>query len=85
MTKLGDGVAITTSDASEIKASEERYRNLSNFSNSVFESAPYSIIETDADGVIQAMNTAAERLTGYKRADMVGKTRADQPARSDTK
>ena len=69
----GDGVAVTTSDTSEIKASEERYRNLSNFSNSVFENAPYSIIETDPDGVIQAMNAAAERLTGYTRADVVGK------------
>jgi diguanylate cyclase (GGDEF)-like protein/PAS domain S-box-containing protein len=73
VTKLGDGVAVTTSDASEIKASEERYRNLSNFSNSVFESAPYSIIEAYPDGVIQAMNAAAERLTGYTRAEVVGK------------
>ena len=73
VTRLGDGVAIRTSDASEIKASEERYRSLSSFSNSVFENAPFSIIETDLKGVIQAMNTAAERLTGYKRADLVGK------------
>jgi diguanylate cyclase (GGDEF)-like protein/PAS domain S-box-containing protein len=73
VTKLGDGVAVRTSDASEIKASEERYRTLSNFSNSVFENAPFSIIETDAKGVIQAMNAAAERLTGYKRADLIGK------------
>jgi diguanylate cyclase (GGDEF)-like protein/PAS domain S-box-containing protein len=73
VTKLGDGVAIRTSDASDIKASEERYRSLSNFSNSVFENAPFSIIETDLRGVIQAMNAAAERLTGYKRADILGK------------
>ena len=72
VTKLGDGVAVRTSDASEIKASEDRYRTLSNFSNSVFENAPFSIIETDAKGVIQAMNSAAERLTGYKRADLIG-------------
>jgi diguanylate cyclase (GGDEF)-like protein/PAS domain S-box-containing protein len=71
--KLGDGVAITTSDATEIKAREERYQSLSNFSNSVFENAPFSIIETDLKGVIQAMNSAAERLTGYKRGDLVGK------------
>jgi diguanylate cyclase (GGDEF)-like protein/PAS domain S-box-containing protein len=69
--KLADGVAIRTSDSTEIKASEERYKSLSNFSNSVFENAPFSIIETDATGVIRAMNGAAERLTGYKRADMV--------------
>lgn len=71
--KLGDGVAIRTSDATEIKASEERYRSLSNFSNSVFENAPFSIIETNINGVIQAMNSSAERLTGYKRAESVGK------------
>ena len=71
--KLGDGVAIRTSDASDLKASEERYQSLSNFSNSVFENAPFSIIETNTQGVIQAMNSAAERLTGYKRDDMVGK------------
>jgi diguanylate cyclase (GGDEF)-like protein/PAS domain S-box-containing protein len=71
--KLGDGVAIRTSDATELKASEERYQSLSNFSNSVFENAPFSIIETDANGTIKAMNAAAERLTGYKRADIVGK------------
>jgi diguanylate cyclase (GGDEF)-like protein/PAS domain S-box-containing protein len=73
VSKLGDGVAIRTSDASEAKATEERYRSLSNFSNSVFENAPFSIIETDLKGVIQAMNAAAERLTGYKRADVIGK------------
>ncbi|HEY4378948.1 MAG TPA: EAL domain-containing protein [Acidobacteriaceae bacterium] len=71
--RLADGVAVRTSDATELKANEERYQNLSNFSNSVFENAPFSIIESDRSGVIQAMNSAAERLTGYKRADMVGK------------
>jgi PAS domain S-box-containing protein len=71
--KLGDGVAIRTLDATEQKRSEERYRSLSNFSNSVFDNAPFSILEIDNAGVIQAMNAAAERLTGYKRADLIGK------------
>jgi diguanylate cyclase (GGDEF)-like protein len=70
--KLGDGVAVTTSDATEIKANEERYRNLSNFTTSVFETAPFSIIEADLNGVIRAMNGAAEKLTGYKRTELVG-------------
>ena len=71
--KLGDGVAVTTIDATEIKASEERYQSLSNFSNSVFENAPYSIIETDPQGIIQAVNAAAERLTGYSRSEIIGR------------
>src|SRR4029077_8507200 len=70
--KLPDGGAIRTRDATEIKASAKRLQSLSNFSNSVFENAPFSIIETDVTGVIRAMNGAAERLTGYKRADIVG-------------
>ncbi len=73
VTVLGDGLAINVSDVTEIKVGEERYRSLSNFSNSVFENAPFSIIETDAKGLIRAINTATERLTGYKRADLVGK------------
>jgi diguanylate cyclase (GGDEF)-like protein/PAS domain S-box-containing protein len=72
--KLGDGVAVTASDATEIRAQEERYRTLASFSNSVFENAPFSIIETDLKGIIQAMNGAAERLTGYKGAELVGKS-----------
>ena len=71
--KLGDGVAITAIDITEVKANEARYQTLSDFSNSVFENAPYSIIETDSEGTIRAMNSSAERLTGYARADMIGK------------
>ena len=71
--KLGDGVAVRTSDTTELKMTEERYRSLSNFSHSVFENAPYSIIEVNPVGTITAMNAAAERLTGYKRDDVAGK------------
>jgi diguanylate cyclase (GGDEF)-like protein/PAS domain S-box-containing protein len=71
--KLDDGVAVTVSDVTEVKKNEERFRSLSNFSNSVFETAPFSIIETDLNGVIRAMNGAAEKLTGYSHAEMVGK------------
>jgi diguanylate cyclase (GGDEF)-like protein/PAS domain S-box-containing protein len=71
--KLGNGLAITISDITELKNGEERYRSLSNFSNSVFENAPFSIIETDTSGIIQAMNASAEKLTGYKREEIVGK------------
>jgi diguanylate cyclase (GGDEF)-like protein/PAS domain S-box-containing protein len=71
--KLDDGVAVTVSDITKVKNNEDRYRSLTNFSNSVFETAPVSIIETDLDGMIRAMNSAAEKLTGYTRAEVVGK------------
>ena len=71
--RLGDGLAITCSDISESKATEERYAHLAEFTDSVFQSAPFSIVATDTNGLITAMNIAAEKLTGYGREELVGK------------
>ena len=71
--KLGDGLAITFSDISEAKATQERYAHLAEFTDSVFQNAPFSIVATDTHGLITAMNVAAEKLTGYSREELVGK------------
>ena len=71
--KLGDGLAITCSDISASKATQERYEHLVEFTDSVFQNAPFSIVATDTRGLITAMNVAAEKLTGYHREDLVGK------------
>lgn len=71
--KLGDGLAITCSDVSESKANQERYEQLAEFTDSVIQNAPFSIIATDVKGKITAMNVAAEKLTGYAREELVGK------------
>ena len=71
--KLGDGLALTFSDISESKATEERYAQLAEFTDSVFQNAPFSIVATDKNGLISAMNVAAEKLTGYGREELVGK------------
>lgn len=71
--KLGDGLAITCSNISKQKEAQEKYENLVEFTDSVFQNAPFSIIATDTQGTITAMNTAAEKLTGYSREDLVGK------------
>ena len=71
--KLGDGLAITFSDISDAKATQERYAHLAEFTDSVFQNAPFSIVATDPDGMITAMNGAAEKLTGYSREELVGK------------
>jgi diguanylate cyclase (GGDEF)-like protein/PAS domain S-box-containing protein len=71
--KLGDGIAITLSDISTLKATQERYAKLAEFNDSIFQSAPFSIIATDPRGMITAMNLAAERMTGYSREELVGK------------
>ncbi len=70
--KLGDGVALTCSDISAVKAAEASYRQMAEFTNSIFESAPFSMIATNRDGLITAMNEAAEKLSGYRREELVG-------------
>jgi diguanylate cyclase (GGDEF)-like protein/PAS domain S-box-containing protein len=71
--KLGDGLAITCSDISEPKSNQARYTNLAGFADSVFQNAPCSIVATDTNGLITAMNAAAENLSGYPREELVGK------------
>jgi diguanylate cyclase (GGDEF)-like protein/PAS domain S-box-containing protein len=71
--KLGDGLSITFSDISEAKAIQERYAHLAEFTDSVFQNAPFSIVATDTNGLITAMNVSAEKLTGYGREELVGK------------
>ena len=73
VTKLGEGVAMTCCDIGGIKAAQERYKHLLDFTDSVFQNAPFSIIATDPAGRITAMNEAAEKLSGYGREDLVGK------------
>jgi len=71
--KLGDGLAVTCSDISATKATQARYEHLVEFTESVIQNAPFSIIATDVQGTITAMNVAAENLTGYSREELVGK------------
>jgi diguanylate cyclase (GGDEF)-like protein len=71
--KLGDGLAVTCSDISESKATQQRYAHLAKFTDSVFQNAPFSIVATDIHGLITAMNVAAEKLTGYSQEELVGK------------
>jgi PAS domain S-box-containing protein len=42
--------------------------------SAIFNSANFSIIATDEQGIIQLFNTGAERMLGYAAADLVNKT-----------
>ncbi len=81
--KLGDGAAVSTSDITGIKSTQESYARLAEFNNSIFQNAPFSMIATDTRGMIIAMNQAAERMYGYSREELVGK--AQMPVLHDTK
>jgi diguanylate cyclase (GGDEF)-like protein len=71
--KLGDGIAMTSINLSQSKEKERRYAGIANFSETIFESAPFSIIATDPNGVITAMNQAAEKLTQYSRDELISR------------
>ncbi|GAC1632460.1 MAG: hypothetical protein NVS9B10_26990 [Nevskia sp.] len=62
------------SDLTERKRAElavaEAYRRV----HSMIESAPFSIITSDADGIIDGVNAAAERLTQHAAAELIGGT-----------
>lgn len=70
--QLGDGVAISSTDLTEFKAVQDRFQSVSEFSEHIFEQAPFSIIATDGAGMITAMNIEAEQLTGYNSQEMIG-------------
>lgn len=61
------GFAKVTQDLSNRHRLEERFRQ-------VVESAPSAIVLVNSEGVIEMVNTQAERIFGYSRFEMLGKT-----------
>jgi diguanylate cyclase (GGDEF)-like protein/PAS domain S-box-containing protein len=70
--KLGDGVAVTNRDVTEERAHQHQIADLNEFTQSMIENAPFSIIATDPAGTVTAMNPAAESLTFYRKHELVG-------------
>lgn len=64
------GIVIVFRDISERRFMDTRLRQ----SNTVFENAAESIMVTDQDGVITAVNQAFEKITGYTQAEVLGTT-----------
>jgi diguanylate cyclase (GGDEF)-like protein/PAS domain S-box-containing protein len=70
--KLGDGVAVTNRDVTEERARQHEIADLNEFTQSMIENAPFSIIATDPAGTVTAMNPAAESLTFYRKHELIG-------------
>jgi diguanylate cyclase (GGDEF)-like protein/PAS domain S-box-containing protein len=70
--KLGDGVAVTNRDVTEERARQHQIADLNEFTQSMIENAPFSIIATDPSGTVTAMNPAAESLTFYRKHELIG-------------
>jgi diguanylate cyclase (GGDEF)-like protein/PAS domain S-box-containing protein len=70
--KLADGIVVTNRDVTEERARQHEIADLNDFTQSMIESAPFSIIATDPAGTVTAMNPAAENLTGYRKHELIG-------------
>jgi len=71
--RLGDGVAITTSDISSRKQTEFALEKAVRFTQAVLDSSSFCTIVVDLDGMIVAVNPAVERMLWYSKSEMVGK------------
>ncbi len=60
-------------DISARKQAEEALLKAGALQNAIFNSANFSSIATDAEGVIQIFNVGAERMLGYTAADVLNK------------
>ena len=71
----GDDGSVRTAilDITDSKRSEEALFKAGSLQRAIFNSANFSIIATDAKGVIQIFNVGAERMLGYTAGDVMNK------------
>ena len=67
------GYLFVSTDNNVRKQSEETLLKTGALQNAIFNSANFSSIATDANGVIQIFNVGAERMLGYTAADVMNK------------
>lgn len=69
----GDRYLLATMrDIGQRKAAERRLHEYAAMQSAILDSANYAIIATDPSGIIRSLNPAAERLTGYAAAELLG-------------
>jgi PAS domain S-box-containing protein len=62
-----------TEDITDRKRAEEILRATSALQRAILDSAGYAVISTSAEGHIRIFNAAAERMIGYKAAEVIGR------------
>lgn len=67
------GYLGVASDITARKRAEQQLRDTLTLQRAILDSANYSIIGTDADGVITLFNRSAQRWLGYSEQEVVGK------------
>ncbi len=72
--KIGSHIILLAmEDITDRKKAEEELLKAGALQNAIFNSANFSSIATDANGVIQIFNVGAERMLGYSAAEVVNK------------
>ncbi len=71
------GAVLTFRDITERKEYERRLTSTLAFQSAILDSANYSIIATDVDGVIHTFSRGAERMLGYTAPEIIGLTPAE--------
>jgi PAS domain S-box-containing protein len=67
------GYLLIGTDNTARKRAEEALLKAGALQNAIFNSASFSSIATDANGIIQIFNVGAERMLGYTAADVMNK------------
>ncbi len=67
------GLAVTFVDLREERSRQKHLDELNRFAQSIIQDAPFSIIATNPSGIITAMNSSSEQLTGYRRHELIEK------------
>jgi len=69
----GELLVLAMEDVTPRKRAEEALLKAGALQNAIFNSANFSSIATDANGVIQIFNVGAERMLGYTAAEVMNK------------
>ena len=59
-------------DITQRKQAQHELMRTTSLQRAILDSANYTIISTDANGIIQTFNAGAERMLGYRAAEVVG-------------
>ena len=72
--KLEDGVLVTCTDLTSSRLANQELKRALAFNKAIVSSSPFSIIVTDLDGIVSAVNPAAERMLLYRQDELRGRS-----------
>jgi diguanylate cyclase (GGDEF)-like protein/PAS domain S-box-containing protein len=72
--KLEDGVVLTVTDLTNTRLANQELKRALAFNKAIVFSSPFSIIVTDLEGRITAVNPAAERMLLYQADELRGRS-----------